>query len=356
MIDANEFQELEEALMAIVGAFDVHRRQVTFDVLDTGSGQVRRGQVRPACRATLRQFLDRFADQAEVSFAVEGCTGWRFIVEELQRAGIRAHLADPAATADARGSKRRAKTDRTDSRQLRQQLVEGRLPESWIPPMLVREIRAKLECYHDLREEHTAWVQRIHATLLHHGVPVFDSALSTVAGRARLEAGEGLSPAARQTVGVALRVLDALQVELDELGKELGSFARRQPGCQALAAQYGVGPITAVAIWAFMGDTRRFSSSAQAVRHTGLDVTVYSSDGKRSPGHLARQGPPVLRWALYEAGCSAARRGSPDLDYYHDAKERIDHKRAAISVARKIARRSHHILRDLGDAAWQDAA
>src|SRR6266511_1885408 len=236
--------------MAIVGAFDVHRRQVTFDVLDTVSGQVRRGQMRPACRATLRQFLGRFAGQDEVSFAVEGCTGWRFIVEELEGAGFGAHVADPAAVADARGSKRRAKTDRIDS-------------------------------------------------------------------RARLAAGEGLSPAARQSVGVAVRVADVLQTELDELGKELGRFARRQPGCRALAAQYGVGPITAVAIWAFMGDTRRFSSSAQAVRHTGLDVTVYSSDGKRSPGHLSRQGPPVLRWALYEAACSAARATSPDLDYYH---------------------------------------
>jgi transposase len=356
MIDADEFQELEEALMAIVGAFDVHRRQVTFDVLDTESGQLRRGQVRPACRATLRQFLGRFADRGEVSFAVEGCTGWRFIVEELGRAGFKAHLADPAAAADARAAKRRAKTDRTDSRQLRQQLVEGRLPESWIPPEHVREVRAKLECYHDLREEHTAWVQRIHATLFHHGVPVFDGSLFTVEGRAWLQAGEGLSPAARQTVAVALRMLDALDTELDELGRQIRAFARCQPGCRALAAQYGVGPLTAVAIWAFMGDTRRFGSSTQAVRHTGLDVTVYSSDGKRSPGHLSRQGPPVLRWALYEAACSAARRSSPDLGYYHDAKERIDHKRAAISVARKIARRSHHILRELGDAAWQDAA
>ena len=43
--------------MAIIGAFDVHRRQVTYDVLDTVSGQVHRGQVRPACRATLRQFV-----------------------------------------------------------------------------------------------------------------------------------------------------------------------------------------------------------------------------------------------------------------------------------------------------------
>jgi transposase len=234
--------------------------------------------------------------------------------------------------------------------------MDGRLPESWVPPMLVREIRATLECYHDLREEHTAWVQRIHATLFHHGVPVIENALSTIDGRARLEAGEGLSPAARQVVAVALRVADARQTELDELGRQLARFARRQPGCRALAARYGGGPITAVAIWAFLGDTRRFSSSAQAVRHTGLDVTVYSSDGKRSPGHLSRQGPPVLRWALYEAACSAARSTCPDLDYYNDTKERIDHKRAAISVARKITRRSHHILRDLGDAAWQDAA
>jgi transposase len=342
--------------MSIVGAFDVHRRQITFEVPDPVSGQLRRGQIRPACRATLRQFLTRFAGQPEVSFAVEGCTGWRFIVEELEAAGFAAHLADPAATADARGSKRRAKTDRTDTHELRQQLLDGRLPQSWIPPVMVREVRAKLECYHDLREEHTAWVQRIHATLFHHGVPVIDNALSSIEGRARLQAAEGLSPAARQTVGVAVRVADALEVELQALRKELAGFARRQPGCRALAAQYGVGAVTAVAIWAFLGDTRRFSSSAQAVRHTGLDVTVYSSDGKRSPGHLSRQGPPVLRWALYEAGCCAARSTSPDLDYYHDTKERIDHKRAAISVARKIARRSHHILRELGDTAWQDAA
>ena len=53
--------------MAIVGAFDVHRRQVTYDVLDTATGQVCRGQIHPACRATLRQFLGRFADQKEVS-------------------------------------------------------------------------------------------------------------------------------------------------------------------------------------------------------------------------------------------------------------------------------------------------
>ena len=96
--------------MAIVGGFDIHRRHVTFDYLDTVTGQVRRGRIDPACRETLRAWLARFAGRDDVTFAVEGCTGWRFVVEELQRAGVTALLAEPAETAHQRGPKKRAKT------------------------------------------------------------------------------------------------------------------------------------------------------------------------------------------------------------------------------------------------------
>jgi hypothetical protein len=88
------------------------------------------------------------------------------------------------------------------------------------------------------------------------------------------------------------------------------------------------------------------------VRHTGLDITVYSSDDKRSPGHLSHQDPPILRWALFEAGHQGSRRASPDHRYYADVAGRIGANRAALSVARKLARRSHHILRRLGDQAY----
>ena len=43
----------------------------------------------------------------------------------------------------------------TDSRQFRELLAEGRLPECWIPPSRILECRALLETYHDLRAEHT---------------------------------------------------------------------------------------------------------------------------------------------------------------------------------------------------------
>jgi len=144
--------------MPIVGGLDIHRKQLTFDYLDTVTGEIKRGQIAPADRQHLRAWLARFAGRGDVAFAMEGCTGWRYLAEELAAAGIAAHLAEPADTAAARGRKRHAKTDKTDSRHLRTLLAEGRLPECWIPPAHILEYRALLETYHDLRTEHTAWV------------------------------------------------------------------------------------------------------------------------------------------------------------------------------------------------------
>jgi transposase len=82
---------------------------------------------------------------------------------------------------------------------------------------------------------------------------------------------------------------------------------------------------------------------------------VYQSDQHRSPGHLSRQGPPALRWALFEAAQCARRQGSPDRDYYQQAAKRLGANRAALSVARKLLKRSYHTLRELGEEALQPA-
>jgi hypothetical protein len=97
--------------MPIVGGLDIHRKQITFDYLDTETGQVQRGQISPADRLHLRAWLARFGGRDDVAFAVEGCAGWRYVAEELAAAGIAAHLAEPAGTAARRGRKRHAKTD-----------------------------------------------------------------------------------------------------------------------------------------------------------------------------------------------------------------------------------------------------
>ena len=181
----------------------------------------------------------------------------------------------------------------------------GRLPESWIPPDHLLDLRSKVRLRHTLVDQRGEWQQRIRAVLYHHGLPQrAELHLLSGEGRAWLQKAD-VPDAAREQIEVAI--------------------------------------------------ARRFSSSRQAVRYSGLDVTVYQSDQHRSPGHLARQGPPVLRWALYEAAQAARRPSSPDRGYYDQAAERLGSNRACVAIARKLLARSYHTLRELGEEALQPA-
>jgi transposase len=335
--------------MQIVGALDVHRRQITFRTLEPASGESRRGRIAPVAREPLREWLEQFAAM-QAEFVLEGTTGWRFVVEEIERAGHQARLADPAETAARRGRKRRAKTDDSDCALQLRLLLAGELPEAWIPPTHILELRTRVRLRKTLIDQRTAWLQRLQAQLFHQGVPA-GLKPRTLAGRRELTAVD-VSPAGREVIELCTRMLDQLDHELAPIDRSLTAYARHQPGCRALVERlYGVGAVTATAILAELGDARRFRSSDDAVRHCGLDVTVWQSDQKRAAGHLSHQGPSLLRWALFEAAQCAARQSSPDHIYYLEVAKRIDHNRACLSIARKLCRRAHHLLRQLGDQA-----
>jgi transposase len=331
---------------------DQHRAQITAEWVDTDSGEISRARVTPAHRAGVRRFVDRFRG-SDLEVALEATTGWRFVVEELQRVGATVHLAEPAETAARRGTKKRAKNDRADARHLRELLMIGRLPESWIPPEHILDLRARVRLRHRVSEQRGEWQQRIQSVLYHHGCPQRGDLINP-AGLAWLSS-QPLPPVAREQVDVALAMIDALDRQLAPMDKELRAFARRQPGCKALMAHYGIGPLTAVTILAELGDASRFSSSREAVRYSGLDITVHQSDQRRAPGRLSRQGPSALRWALFEAAQCARRHGSPDHGYYLEAAERLGGNRACLSIARKLLKRSYHTLRELGEEALQPA-
>jgi transposase len=334
--------------MAIVMGLDQHRAQITADWLDTETGEVWRRRISPAHRAGVRRFCEEFRGR-ELEVALEATTGWRFVAEEFRQVGAMVHLAEPAETAARRGNKKRAKSDRADARHVRELLMIGRLPESWIPSDHILDLRARVRLRHTLSHQRGEWQQRIQAVLYHHGCPQ-RSNLMTSEGRSWL-AGQPLPAAAREQITIALSLIDALERQLAPLDKELRSYARQQRGCKALMSQFGVGELTAVTILAELGDARRFSSSRDAVRYAGLDITVHQSDQRRAAGHLSRQGPPALRWALFEASMCAARACSPDYEYYSQAAERLGSNRARLSVARKILKRSYHLLRELGEEA-----
>ena len=278
--------------MTMVGGFDVHRKQITFDYVDD-DGLVRWGEIRPATRTTLRRWLGEHCPAGDAEFALEGCTGWRYVVEELATAGVVAHLGDPAETAGLRGPKKRAKTDRADARLLRTLLLEGRLPESWIPPAHVLEVRTLGRLYCTLMDERRAWQQRIHAQLFHQGCPPIRALLSE-AGRDGARAAPSCRPAGRQYVDTALRRIDELTAEIDPVRTQLVELCAapgRVPGAAGPPVRGGL-----VVRGDHLGRDRRCAPvlqlrSAGAVRRAGCHRVLLGRQtlaGAPVPAGLAR--------------------------------------------------------------------
>jgi Transposase len=222
--------------VSIVMGLDQHRGQITREWIDTETGEVQRSRVTPADRARVREWLERFRGQ-KLEVALEATTGWRFLVEELRRVGAVVHLAEPAETAGLKGPKKRAKNDRADARHLRELLMVGRLPESWISPDHVLDLRARVRLRHELGEQRSEWQQRIQAVLYHHGCPQRRQ-LMVGDGREWLAA-QPLPETAREQVTVALAMIDAVDLQMRPIEKQLRAYARRQAGCKALMAHYG---------------------------------------------------------------------------------------------------------------------
>jgi len=153
--------------MSIVGGFDVHRAQITYDYVDTATGQVSRGRIAPADRVHLRAWLARFTESIDVHFA--GRRMHRLVVRHRGVSAGRMHVADPGEAAAARGKKQHAKTDKLDALHLRRLLENHRLPESWIPPTHVCETRARVRLYEALQDERGDWMQRVRAVCFHQG-------------------------------------------------------------------------------------------------------------------------------------------------------------------------------------------
>ena len=132
---------------------DQHRAQITAEWIDTETGEVQRARVAPADRAAGARgsWIASAAGSSRSRWRRRPAGGsWS---RSCARVGAVVHLAEPAETAALRGPKKRAKSDRADARHLRELLMIERLPESWIPPDHILDLRARVRLRHTLSEQ-----------------------------------------------------------------------------------------------------------------------------------------------------------------------------------------------------------
>jgi transposase len=227
---------------------------------------------------------------------------------------------------------------------LAQLLRADLLPEAWIAPAKVRQLRALLRHRASLVRLGTQQRNRIHAVAADHG---YDRSASYWTGPGRGWLAElDLPPESREIVTDCLAVIDGLAPLLDRIDGELHAHAKADPRVKVLRALPAVGEFTALVMVAEIGDISRFPTARKLASWTGLTPTVRGSDLKVRHGHISKQGSVWLRWALNQAAQTAKR--SPEFaTAYSSIAKRRGKKIATIAIARKLITRAWHLLAEL---------
>lgn len=278
----------------------------------------------------------------EPEVVLEATYGWYWAADVLAATGARVHLAHPFGIAMFKHQ--RHKNDRRDATNLADLLRLGRLPEAWIAPPELRELRELVRYRAKLVALRSGLKAQVHAVLGKAGIRVACSDLFGVAGN-RLLDGLALAPAYAARVA-SLRELIAIYDD-HVAGFEV-EYAQRlagHRGYEAIQAIHGVGPILAAIFVAEIGDVTRFSAPKHLCSWAGLTPRHHESDRTLHRGHITKQGSRLVRWAAVEA--VARQRGETKIQL---DRKRIAERRgkgiAHVAAARKALTLVYYGLRD----------
>jgi transposase len=244
----------------------------------------------------LRQVMARAGEHPEV--VLEATYGWYWAADCLAELGASVHLAHPLGV--KMFSLRRVKNDERDAADLADLLRMGRLPEAWIAPPATRELRGWVRHRAKLVGLRSNLKCQIHGILAAAGVAVPMSDLFGGAGQ-QLLATVRLAPESRARVDSLLRLITALDFEVELFAKLVAGRLRTHPAYPAIQQIPGVGPVLAAVFVAEIGDIGRFAKPAQLASWAGLTPKHHESDTTVHRGRITKQGSCLVRWAAVEA-------------------------------------------------------
>jgi transposase len=329
--------------MVIIGC-DYHPGFQQIAMLDTESGQVQ--QRRLSHKQEAGQFYASLRGK-EVLVGIEACGYTQWFEQMLGEMGHGYQIGDAAAI---RASYvRRQKTDRRDAGHLLRLLVEGRFPALWVPSAADRDLRQLIVHRHKRVQMRTRVKNQLQALALNQGLRL-GWKLWTGAGLEQLRV-LPLPPYAAGRRADLLRQLEEMDGEIERLDKMVGQEAGSRPAVLRLMSHPGVGPVTALAFALTIGEAGRFQRSRQVASYLGLIPSEHSSGGKQRLGHISKQGNPLLRFLLVEAGHLAVRGDAQLRRFYGRVQHRHSTGVAKVAVARKLALRLYWMLRQGRDYA-----
>ena len=276
--------------------------------------------------------------------AIEATYGWYWAVDVLEELGATVHLVNPSGLGQS-WEGRRVKNDYKDCRELIDRMRLHKLPEAWIAPPELRELRELVRYRAKLVNLRTGLKAQVKAVLAKHCLrpPVKDL---WVGHRGASFLDELALPDAYITRIESLRdLVGVVNREVAMLERTIHGRLRDDRGYRAIQHLEGVGPVLAAVFCAEIGDAGRFAGPQALCSWSGLTPKHRESDGKAHRGRTTKQGSRLVRWAAIEA--ISKMRGGPKLKIdYHRIADRRGKYVARVAVARKLLTLVYYGLRD----------
>jgi transposase len=256
---------------------------------------------------------------------LEATYGWYWAVDVLQACGAQVRLAHPLGIKGF--AYRRVKNDARDATDLADLLRMNRLPEAWIAPPDVRELRELVRYTAKLVALRSGLKAQVHAVLAKEGVAVGLTELFGPAGLELIEQAR-LAPVYRLRTTSLLELIDTFDAEVEMLRRVIAARLAGDRGYHAIQAIGGVGQTLAAVFVAEIGDVTRFCRPDKLCCWAGLTPRHRESDTVARRGHVTKQGSTLVRWAAVEATHSLP----------FGSKLRADRDRIAASRGRGIGK------------------
>lgn len=323
------------------GAIDLHSNNNVLGIINAGGERLCTRKM-PNDLGAIREVLGPFAAELK-GIVVESTYNWYWLVDGLQEAGYRVHLANTTATQQYSGLKHT--DDESDAWWLADLLRLGLLKEGYVYPREARAVRDLLRKRAQLVQQRTRNVLSIqNLTSRNHGVRLSGNQVKRLTAGAVEEQYDNDDLALAVTS--SLRIVDALEREIKIIEKRVKDKVKLSQPYQLLQTVSGIGEILAMAIMLEAGDMRRFPTVGDFSSYCRCVNSVRLSNGKKKGSGNSKNGNAYLSWAFVEAANFAIRYEPVIRRYYQRKAARSKTVVARKAVAHKLARASYYVLRD----------
>ncbi len=243
-------------------------------------------------------------------------------------------------------AKARVKTDVRDTFILARLLAANLVPEVWVPPIHVRQLRQLLSQRRQLVETHTQIVNRMHSVAHRHHLK-HERGKRFNEKNTLWQKDKRLSKIEQFQLGLEMENRAYLEKQIGRIGKEVAKMSHQNPWAQSMTYLMqlpGFGVITGMTVLAAIGEIQRFENARHLASYSGLTPGLEQSGTKYREKGVTKEGRKELRWAMVEVAQRAVKSDPHWKQRFQELQKRMHRNQAIVAVARQLLELVWYVL------------